>query len=59
MEGGDMATTWDIAEDAAAALRPVARWVHERDGQGRDRLAMRWSVPDPDAALTGLVTAEA
>jgi hypothetical protein len=26
--------------------------VREADEQGRDRLVMVWSVPDPDAALT-------
>ena len=40
-------------------LRPVARWVRESDDQGRDRLVMVWSVPDPDVALTGLATADA
>ncbi len=40
-------------------LRPVARWVPEVGTDGRTRLVMVWSVPDPDtaAAQLGSVTA--
>jgi hypothetical protein len=46
-------------EREARPLRPVARWVQERDETGRDRLVMVWSVPDPHMAMLGLDAAQA
>ncbi|HEY6793806.1 MAG TPA: hypothetical protein VI248_03875 [Kineosporiaceae bacterium] len=54
-----MAIRWDVAEQVAPPLRPIARWVQERDGEGRARLVMVWSTPDPDVALTDLRAVEA
>jgi hypothetical protein len=47
------------SEWTAAPLRPVARWVHELDDDGRTRLVMRWQVPDLDEALRAPLRATA
>lgn len=43
----------------ATALRPTARWVSVTGDDGRNRLEMRWAVPDLDGALlrTAVTTA--
>jgi hypothetical protein len=45
-------------EQRASALRPVARWATVRDDTGRMRLAMTWSVPDPDPAQFAALVSE-
>jgi len=51
--------TMAAVEAEARPLRPVARWVHEQDAQGRARLVMVWSVPDPHVATLDLGVAHA
>ena len=34
------------AEWAAGPLRPVARWILDPDGSGRDRMRCVWEVPE-------------
>jgi hypothetical protein len=54
-----MESTLITPECTTTHLRPIARWVREPDGEGRDRLVMVWSVPDVDAALIHLAAVEA
>jgi hypothetical protein len=51
--------TLEGVERVTRPLRPVARWVQERDADGRLHLVMVWSAPDPDAALAGLSAVQA
>jgi hypothetical protein len=39
-----------VSERIVGALRPVARWVPQAGADGRTRLVMIWSVPDPQPA---------
>ena len=59
MEGDGMAAVADVGSQEGPRLRPVARWVQEPDGEGRSRLVMVWSVPDPDSALRRLAAVQA